>query len=384
MSSLVKSRMMNLKLKLFQSFFVLLWFFVGFSILSADQKILAQSVSHAGCKADYNANGTVDIADFQTFGQNYKTTGILCSRDIVGDNCFLDIADFQAFGQVYKVANQCSTTTPPPPPPSSNACPNKIGYTCTFYDEFTAGVPLDRVTSSNPNGKWFTRYIYDNGNLDFLNNEEQRYRENDQTHQITTNGTLKLIARKVTGVGYKYESGMIRSNFSQKNGYFEARIKVPKGRGTWPAFWLNPQDLSWPPEIDILEFFNISATGGDYSPYTSWHFVHPADSQPAPTYAAPDTVIGWTGTKAGYRPGYNFGDDFHLYAVEWTTSEVKFYIDNIHILTRPYLWKHNNGSDGGPAHILLNLAMGDQGGAVDESVLPQVMEIDYVHAYKKN
>lgn len=60
-----------------------------------------------GCKADYNSNGTVDLTDFQAFGQRYKQPGIQCNYDVIGGNCFLDIADFQAFGQVYKVANLC-------------------------------------------------------------------------------------------------------------------------------------------------------------------------------------------------------------------------------------------------------------------------------------
>lgn len=60
-----------------------------------------------GCNADYNNNGTVDIADFQTFGQNYKVNGIQCALDIIGNDCYLNIADFQEFGQAYKVTNLC-------------------------------------------------------------------------------------------------------------------------------------------------------------------------------------------------------------------------------------------------------------------------------------
>lgn len=286
------------------------------------------------------------------------------------------------------VGNSFPTNTPPQTSTifPSSGCPTKNGYTCVFFDEFN-GTTLNRVTTSNPNGKWFTRYIYDNGNLDRLNNELQRYRENDQTH-LVSNGTLKLIARKVSTSdpnGINYESGMIRSNFSQRNGYFEARIKVPKGQGTWPAFWLNPQDQQWPPEIDIFEFFNRTASNTSiYNPYTSHHQTQPSSSQPAPSYSGPNTVADWTGNQAAYKPGYNFGDDFHIYAADWTSSEVKFYIDNIHILTRSYPWKHSNGTDGGPAHILLNVAIGDQGGQIDDTSLPQIMEIDYVRAYQKN
>src|SRR5215471_4730119 len=76
--------------------------------------------------------------------------------------------------------------------------------------------------------KWWTRFIYDDGKLDFLNDEQQRYRENK--NHVMTGQSLILTARKVAGDGGErtaYQSGMIRSKTTFKYGYFEARMKVP-------------------------------------------------------------------------------------------------------------------------------------------------------------
>jgi|GEM_PF-5405799 len=54
------------------------------------------------CKGDYNDDGTVDIADFGVFGQNYKQDSINCYYDLIGDDCYLGIGDFGQFAGVYK------------------------------------------------------------------------------------------------------------------------------------------------------------------------------------------------------------------------------------------------------------------------------------------
>ena len=125
------------------------------------------------------------------------------------------------------------------------------GYVGVFADEFD-GTRFDTA-------KWWTRLIYEDGAKDFLNDEQQRYRENG--NHIVGNGTLKLTARKAHRDGRReaYELGVARSKTTFKYGYFEARAKLPRGRGVWPGFWLNSSVSSngtaiWPPEIDIFEY----------------------------------------------------------------------------------------------------------------------------------
>lgn len=198
--------------------------------------------------------------------------------------------------------------------------------------------------------EFFTRYIYNNGRQDALNDEWQRYRDNDN-HQFE-NGALALVARAPAELAKgKIESGMLRSKWSGQYGYFECRVKVPGGRGLWPAFWLNPQDGKWPPEIDILEIVN----NGRDTTRNSFHFLHTGSQEKMP----PPTVSLLNQHKS-YRPGFDYQDDFHTFAVDWEKDRVRHFVDDVLVVDRAFRWTHRDGSDGGAAHVLLNLAVGGQ------------------------
>lgn len=81
------------------------------NLSSPDSVSVAASDLPAACAADYDSSGTVDIADFSVFAQNYKQNSINCNLDITGNNCYLDIADFQLFAQIYKSSNACVAST---------------------------------------------------------------------------------------------------------------------------------------------------------------------------------------------------------------------------------------------------------------------------------
>ena len=225
--------------------------------------------------------------------------------------------------------------------------------------------------------EFHTRYVYDRGALDHLpgNNEWQRYGE-DGNH-VLHGDALQLVARIERGLhNGGISSGMLRSKWTGKLGYYECRIKVPKGRGLWPACWLNPQDQQWPPEIDIVEivdngrdttsrsFHNvIGRTRGDhgtlsFSLLNKWH---------------------------AYEPGLDYADDFHVFAVEWTESRVRHFVDNKLVSDRRYDWSHPDGSDGGQAHVLVNLAVGGEwpGEPQRESDFPAALEVDYFRVWQR-
>ena len=270
-----------------------------------------------------------------------------------------------ALGGPGAVAAQPAATAVAAPEPIASE-----GYALVKDWTFGRNIQNDRQLRD----EFFTRYIYNNGKLDTLNDEWQRYRDNDN-HEIDEKG-LALVARVPREMkSGQIESGMLRSKWSGQYGYFEARMKVPPGRGMWPAFWLNPQDAVWPPEIDILEIVN----NGRDTTRNSFHFLHSGDGKGGPSKFSRLDKFG------SYRPGFDFADDFHTFAVWWEPGRVRHYIDGQLVVDKPFEWKHKNGSDAGPAHVLVNLAVGGQwpGPPTRLEDFPARLEVAYIRVWQK-
>jgi beta-glucanase (GH16 family) len=155
--------------------------------------------------------------------------------------------------------------------------------------------------------------------------------------------------------GRPYTSGLISSqpSFAQTYGYFEARVKLPKGKGLWPAVWMLPADFGWPPEIDIMESIG--------NPLQAFMTVH---SGPVPT----------KGVEV-----HPSSDGFHTYAVAWDAQNIVFYLDGVEtqrMATPADMHK--------PMYIVANLALGgDWAGTPDASTaFPARFTIRYIRAYR--
>ena len=246
------------------------------------------------------------------------------------------------------------------------------GWITVFEDKFSA-TELDTA-------KWYTRLIYNNGTMDHFNDELQRYRENG--NHVLKNGILSLVAKKETTAGL-FTSGMIRSHQTFRYGYFEARIKLPPGRGVFPAFWLNSdydQDgmTYWPPEIDIMEF---APNGVTEKP----NMVHSGLKLSIPNTQGGD----WFWHDANFNTQYKFyraatdmTTDWHVYGLLWNTdNSVSAFLDGKKLWQRRYRWLYNDGRRAAPAHILINLAVGGAWaglGGIDQSAFPASLQVDYV------
>ena len=192
------------------------------------------------------------------------------------------------------------------------------------------------------------------------------------------NGTLVITARKESQSGKSYTSARIntRDRFAFRHGRIEARIRMPKGQGLWPAFWLLPQDNAYGTwaasgEIDIVEATNPGATGGN-TIYGTLHYGG----------QFPNNVL----SGEQYGVATDVTADFHTYVLEWDQAEIRWYVDSILFAVRN-TWFTTAAPFPAPFdqrfYILLNLAVGGNfPGPPDAStVFPVTMEVDYVRVY---
>ncbi|MEP6667873.1 MAG: glycoside hydrolase family 16 protein [Chthoniobacter sp.] len=228
--------------------------------------------------------------------------------------------------------------------------PEDLGYHLAWSDEFD-GTNLDLT-------KWQTNYAPKVHPLG-CNGELQAYAPENA---IVRDGKLRLRADHSPREGMAYTSGMVASHdkFSQHYGWFETRVKLPHGRGLWPAFWLLPESRQWPPEIDIMEH------KGSLLNHV-WLTVH----RPQPnTWRPKSDGQEWTGP--------DFTADFHTFAVDWRPDRVAWFVDGIE--------RHQSRADAdfGPMYVILNLAVGGQwdGNPDGDTPFPATMEIDYVRVYR--
>lgn len=212
------------------------------------------------------------------------------------------------------------------------------------------------------------------------NNEQEYYSSNNA---YLKDGNLVLEARNEKMGNQPYTSAKLttQGKVDLTYGRIEARIKVPEGKGMWPAFWMLPEDQdkiygSWPEcgEIDGMELLGNEPN----KVYGTIHYGNPHGSSQG-IYTLPD--------------GKKFSDDYHVYAIEWEPGEIRWYVDGV-LYHKENNWfsKDANAADSFtyPApfdrdfYIILNLAVGgDWPGNPDKStVFPAKMLVDYVKAYK--
>ena len=238
------------------------------------------------------------------------------------------------------------------------------GYKLVWNDEFDTGTDLnaDDWTHEVKNSGWVNHE---------LQNYVNRLTPNGSRVTEVKDGTLRITCLKENG---KIYSGRVYAKVKEgwKYGYIEASIKLPKGKGTWPAFWMMPVNFkSWPAdgEIDIMEEVGYHPDYVSSSLHATAH-VHSNGTQVTHEMRCPGAE-----------------GEFHKYAMLWTGLNITTYVDGKVQLSYDNRglgyddWPYDN-----PFYIIFNLAWGgDWGGAqgVDENVLPVTMEVDYVRVFQK-
>ncbi len=231
--------------------------------------------------------------------------------------------------------------------------------------------------------KW--EYMYGDGSLYGLsgwgNNEWQYY--TDSTNNVrVVGGNLQITARRENFMGAQYTSGRIRTlnKADFQYGRFEMRAILPDAQGVWPAFWMLPTNSpygGWAAsgEIDIMESTNAADRV-----HGTLHF---GNNWPNNASTGGSTTMGGTDFSAGY----------HVYALEWEPTEMRWYVDGTLYSTKTSnQWYSNAPAAAGnslapfdnPFHMLLNVAVGGNWpGSPDASDYPVTMTVDYVRVFQQ-
>ncbi len=244
---------------------------------------------------------------------------------------------------------------------------DRSALTQTFGDEFNS-----LSLRNGDSGTWDAKFWWapEKGSTLPDNGEEQwyinpAYAGTSSVNPFSVkNGVLTITAAQTPAAiadqvgGYDYTSGLLNthSSFSQTYGYFEIRADMPDDQGAWPAFWLLPEDGSWPPELDVVEM-----RGQD--PNTVHVTAHSAANG---THTMDQTAVNVAST-----------DGFHTYGVLWDEDQIVWYFDDVAVA-------HADTPDDmhGPMYMLVNLAIGGMAGTPSDDLADgSQMKIDYIHAY---
>ena len=260
----------------------------------------------------------------------------------------------------------CSTTTNGGPPQ---------GWTLAWSDEFDgpAGAPVD-------GSKW----VAETGGHGWGNQERQYYTARPENVSLDGSGHLVITARAEPADSpyqcwygtCRYTSARLKTKglYEPMYGRIEARIRIPRTQGIWPAFWMLGNDIDrvgWPQsgEIDVME--NIGR-----EPSIVHGTIH------GPGYSGANGIGGTHALAAG-----SFANDYHLFAVEWQPNEIRWFVDDTQYRrTTPadlpagaaWVFEH-------PFFMLLNVAVGGAwpGDPDASTTLPQRMLVDYVRIYRR-
>ena len=234
-------------------------------------------------------------------------------------------------------------------------------YTLIFKQDFTSEEDLE--------ANW--DYQIGIGNNGWGNQEKEYYRTSKNNIYIKDNQLhIKAVKEKILNNNYTSARIITKTAFKFKYGYLKTRVKIPKAKGIWPAFWMlgsNIDEVNWPKcgEIDIIE-----AKNDDDVIYTTIHWFDEG-----------------TQHKADYSKKYNITnrDEFHNYEFFWDEKAIKVFVDNYqtyevdisNIKTKAFTQEF---------YLLINVAVGGlfPGDDIDDSKFPLEMVVDYIEVYQKN
>jgi len=235
------------------------------------------------------------------------------------------------------------------------------------------------------------RWNYEEGCSGWGNNELECYTVRRSENARVEDGHLTINVKVEPWADKQYTSARMTSKQSWTYGKFEARAKLPYGKHLWPAIWMMPARSvygTWAAsgEIDIMEYRGLKS-------HTTQGTIHYGGTWPNNR---------WSGS--GEKDfNINFDQDYHTFAIEWSQTEFKWFVDGQHFHTENIDRSMWSGSGNNPYtkngqpfdqefFWILNIAVGgnffprDQYGdlTVDEARRWEkpTMEIDYLRVFQ--
>jgi beta-glucanase (GH16 family) len=203
----------------------------------------------------------------------------------------------------------------------------------------------------------------------WYNEELQYYTKARLENARIEDGNLIIEARHESYGEREYTSARLNTIAGWTHGLMEIRAKLPKGNALWPAIWMFPVNQiygEWPKsgEIDIMENWS-------WEPESIFGTIH--------TEAYNHTIGTQKGGKIQVSTPWEI---FHIYAIEWNTERIKWFVDDSLYFTfenegEVSKWPFNH-----PFRFILNVAVEKTAPGQESSWVKRTMEIDYVRVYK--
>ena len=255
--------------------------------------------------------------------------------------------------------------------------PNEIDIIYTdlvWADEFDTNGAIDAA-------KWHHQTQLPQGGS-WYNGEVQHYTNRIENSSVN-NGFLDITAIKENftdqGQTKQYTSARLNSKFAFTYGRVDVRAKLPFGDGTWPAIWTLGKNINedggywdnqygtvgWPAcgELDIME-----------------HGLHPTN-QVSVAIHTPSSYGSTVNTSI--QTLADVANNFHVYSMNWSPDQITFLIDGVGFYTyNPAVKNDDTWPFYLEQYLLLNIAMGGNGGAIDSNFSQSSMVIDYVRVYQ--
>ena len=229
----------------------------------------------------------------------------------------------------------------------------------------------------------------------FARNEELQWYQDENAY--CKKGVLVIEARKEKVLNPEYKKGDVNWKTSREYaeytsssintegkkdflyGRVEVRAKIPTACGAWPAIWTLGKDMEWPlsGEVDLMEFYQINnvpsiLANAAWGTNVRWKAKWDGANKPLSHFTEKDR---------------NWANKFHIWRMDWDKDFIRLYLDN-ELLNEIDISKTINPDGTNPFHqpqyLLLNLAIGRNGGDPSQTKFPLVYEIDYVRIYQQN